>query len=229
MRRQAIIWTNGGQVHCGLYALLALNYYHTYCSEIGILEMLKHICGIYVSFRGQVIKFKFKCVIFPTVMHDVIYNLYVVRFWSEDGQISMAYWAVNLNTNHKCMNTVNYRYITVEYYMILKTARKWRKRNFTKTKTKNSGKTPHTSIFRASHGVSPLSSLQKIHSEISIKHCILSWKTENHRDANHAFAIGITDRRQRRQVRHHSNCPASGDCHRRKVQSNIQDLFNYWD
>ena len=168
---------------------------------------------------------KLSSFIFPTVIHDVIYNLYVVRFWREDGQRSIAYWAVNLNANHKCMNTVNYLYIKVEYYMILKTARKWRKRNFTKTKTENSGKTPHTSIFRASHGVSPLSFLQKMHSEISTEHCTLSWKTENHCDANHAFAIGITGRR----CRHHSNCPASGEFHRRKVQSNIQDLFNYRD
>ena len=28
-------------------------------------------------------KFKFKCFIFPTEIHDIIYNLYVVRFWRE--------------------------------------------------------------------------------------------------------------------------------------------------
>ena len=53
------------------------------------------------------------------------------------------------------MNTANYRYITVEYQMILKTARKGRKRKFTKTKTKNSEKTHHTSPFRKSHHVGP--------------------------------------------------------------------------
>ena len=41
--------------------------------------------------------------------------------------------------------------------------------------------------------------------------CTLSWKAEHHRDADHAFAIGIRDRRQWRQVRHHCNCPDSRD------------------
>ena len=141
-------------------------------------------------FEGHISKFIFfnenwsssSCVLFSQqkFIHDIIYNLYVVHFWREGGQRSIAYWAVHLNTKHKYMNTVNHRYITVEYYMILKTARKGSKRNFTETKTKNSEKTPHTSPFRASRGVSPLNSLQKIHSEISREHCTLSWKTENH-------------------------------------------------
>ena len=60
----------------------------------------------------------------------------------------------------------------------IETARKGRKRTFTKTKTKNSENTHHTSLFRTSHGVSPLSSLQRIHSEISRVHCTVSWKTD---------------------------------------------------
>ena len=47
-----------------------------------------------------------------------------------------------------------------------------------KTKTRNSETTHHTSPFRASRGVSPLSSLQRIHSEVSRVHCTLSWKTD---------------------------------------------------
>ena len=45
-----------------------------------------------------VFKFKFKCFIYPTEVHDIIYNLYVVRFWREGGQRSIAYRAVHLNT-----------------------------------------------------------------------------------------------------------------------------------
>ena len=42
-------------------------------------------------------EFKFKCFIYPTEVHDIIYNLYVVRFWREGGQRSIAYRAVHLN------------------------------------------------------------------------------------------------------------------------------------
>ena len=38
--------------------------------------------------------FKLKCFIYPTEVHDVIYNLYVVRFWREGEQRSIAYRAV---------------------------------------------------------------------------------------------------------------------------------------
>ena len=100
-----------------------------------------------------------RCSIVPTEIHDIIYNFHIVRFWGQDGQRSKAYRAVHLNTKHKYMNTVKYRYITIEYDMILKTARKGRK-----SKSRDSKKTPHTRPFRESHGVSPLSSLQKISS-----------------------------------------------------------------
>ena len=113
--------------------------------------------------------------------------------------------------------------------MILKTARKGRKRKFTKTKSKNSEKTHHISPFRASRGVSPLSSLQRIYSEISRVHCTLCWKTENHRETDHAIAIGIRARRERWQIRHLSKCPASWDFQPRIIQDNIQDLLNYRD
>ena len=43
-------------------------------------------------------RFKFKCFIYPTEVHDIIYNLYIVRFWREGGQRSIAYRAVHLNT-----------------------------------------------------------------------------------------------------------------------------------
>ena len=76
--------------------------------------------------------------------------------------------------------------------MILKTARKGRKRNFPKIKTENSEKTPHTSPYRVSWGVSPLSSLQKIHNEISRVHCTWSWKSENHYDADHTFTTRVS-------------------------------------
>ena len=69
-------------------------------------------------------KKKFKCFIFPTEIHDVVYNLYVAPFWKEGGQRSIAYRSVHLHTKHKYKNTVNYRYIIIEYYMMLKTARK---------------------------------------------------------------------------------------------------------
>ena len=69
-------------------------------------------------------KFKFECFIFPTEMHDVVYNLYVAPLWEEGGQRSIAYRSIHLNTKHKYMNTVSYRYIIVEYYMILTTTRK---------------------------------------------------------------------------------------------------------
>ena len=98
-------------------------------------------------------KFKFNCFIFLTEMHDIIYNLYVVRFWREGWQTSIAYRAVHLNTKHKDMNTVNYRYNTVEYYMILKTARKWRKRNFTQTKNSLRKDTPHLALSGEPWGV----------------------------------------------------------------------------
>ena len=31
-----------------------------------------------------------KCFIFPTEIHDIVYSLYVVRFWREGGQRSIA-------------------------------------------------------------------------------------------------------------------------------------------
>ena len=71
----------------------------------------------------------------------------------------------------------------------LRAARKGRKPNF--PESKKSTKTHDTWPFRASRGVCPLSSLQRLHNEISRVHCTLSWKTENHRDANHTIAIGI--------------------------------------
>ena len=37
----------------------------------------------------------FKCFIFPTEIHDMIYNLYVVSFWREGRQRSIAYQAVS--------------------------------------------------------------------------------------------------------------------------------------
>ena len=40
----------------------------------------------------------FKCFIYPTEVHDIIYNLYVVRLRREGGQRSIAYRAVHLNT-----------------------------------------------------------------------------------------------------------------------------------
>ena len=43
-------------------------------------------------------KFKFKCFIYPTEVHDIIYNLYVVHFWRESGQRNIAYRAVH----HMC-------------------------------------------------------------------------------------------------------------------------------
>ena len=48
--------------------------------------------------------FQFKCFIFPTEIHDIIYNLYVARFWREGGQSSIAYPAVRL----KRLNIVVY-------------------------------------------------------------------------------------------------------------------------
>ena len=38
--------------------------------------------------------FKLKCFIYPTEVHDIIYNRYVVRFWTEGEQRSIAYRAV---------------------------------------------------------------------------------------------------------------------------------------
>ena len=52
-----------------------------------------HICHLTLFKSSQV-----KCIIFPTEVHDIIYNLYLVRFWMEGGQRSIAYRAVHLNT-----------------------------------------------------------------------------------------------------------------------------------
>ena len=41
-------------------------------------------------------KFKIKCFIFPTEIHNIIYNVYVVHSWREGGERSIAYRAVHL-------------------------------------------------------------------------------------------------------------------------------------
>ena len=51
-----------------------------------------------ITWKWSNFKFKFKCFIYPTEVHDIIYNLYVVRFWREGRQRSIAYRAVHLNT-----------------------------------------------------------------------------------------------------------------------------------
>ena len=51
-----------------------------------------------LGISGFKFKFKYKCFIFPTEVHDIIYILYVVRFWREGGQRGIAYRAVHLNT-----------------------------------------------------------------------------------------------------------------------------------
>ena len=92
-------------------------------SIVGDVTMTRQLRRDHVN-SSQVIKWVF----FSTETHDIFYNLYV-RFWRVGGQRSIAHRAVHLNIKHKCMNTVNYWYITVECDIILKTARKGRKRN----------------------------------------------------------------------------------------------------
>ena len=68
------------------------------CNYLNKRAQLSQQCTIVIA--GDTIshhfKFKFKCFIFPTEVHDLIYNLYVVRFWREGGQRSIAYGAVHL-------------------------------------------------------------------------------------------------------------------------------------
>ena len=55
---------------------------------------------------SPIFKFKFTCFIFPTEVHDIIYNLYVVRFWREGGQRGIAYRAVHLIWTKTSSNTL---------------------------------------------------------------------------------------------------------------------------
>ena len=80
------------------------------------------------------IEFKFKCFIYPTEVYDIIYNLYVVHFWREGVQRSIAYRAVHLE---KMLQKMLHRFQMNAVYM-LKSYLHYRKiSNIRRTKSTN--------------------------------------------------------------------------------------------
>ena len=80
----------------------SMNIFAVIISEVAAILFMRWICehnktnvyhdiSIQYGQERHYFKFKFKCFIFPTEVHDIIYNLCVVHFWREGR-------AVHLNT-----------------------------------------------------------------------------------------------------------------------------------